>query len=404
MSTADPVSVFRLKNQAPIYMMGLGHGATHWVAGAFYIVLPALTKDLGLSYTEAGLLVSIFFVSSFAANFGSGVVVDVTGRKVIFQILSLAVGAAALAVFGLTGLYVVLAAMVALIGATNNLWHPPAIAFISERYPGHRGYALAIHATGASVGDMIAPAAVGFLLLYFTWQGAAAISTLPVFAIVLVFIVYLLPKDRPAPGTPRRTMGGQDYIRGLAQLVRTPAVIGLCLMAAFRSMAQAGLVMYLPFYLADVLKVSPWLMGITIMGMHLGGVIVSPIAGTLSDRVGRRPVVMAGLTATTVLIVLLPFIPDATAFVFAVSALGFVLYAVRPVIHSWMMDLAPAEVGASATSLLFGTQSALTVLMPIIGGAVADAYGLTEVFYVIAGFMLVANLTVILLPRPARAG
>jgi MFS family permease len=385
-------------------MMGLGHGATHWVAGTFYILLPLLTEDLRLSYTEAGLLVSIFYVSSFAANFGSGVVVDVTGRKVIFQVLSLVIGAGALAVFGVTGLYVILAAMVALIGATNNLWHPPAIAFISERYPEHRGYGLAIHAMGASIGDMIAPAMVGLLLLTFTWQGAAAISTLPVFLVVLVFMFYLMPMDRPAPGTKRNGIGLSDYFKGLGQLIRRRAVLGLCMMAAFRSMAQVGLVMFLPLYLFDVLKVSPWLMGIAITCMHLGGVIVSPIAGTLSDRIGRRPVVMAGLTATTVIIVALPLIPNATAFVVAVAVLGFVLYAVRPVIHSWMMDLAPAEIGASATSLLFGTQAALSVLMPLIGGAVADAYGLVEVFYVIAAIMLVANLMVVLLPRPEKSG
>lgn len=404
MSRAETTSVFKLKNQAPIYMMGLGHGATHWIAATFTIILPLLTADLGLSYTKAGLLFSIFHFSSFAANFGSGVVVDVTGRKIVFQILALVVGAAALAVFGVTGLYLVLAGMVALIGATNNLWHPPAIAFISERYPDHRGYALAIHATGASLGDMIAPPLVGLLLITFTWQGAAAISTLPVFLVVLVFLIYLMPMDRPAPGEARRNIGARDYLGGLAALIRSRAVLGLCLMAAFRSTAQVGLVMFLPLYLYNVLEVSPWLMGLAIMGMHLGGVIVSPIAGTLSDRIGRRPVVMAGLTATTVLIVLLPLIPSATAFIIAISVLGFVLYAVRPVIHSWMMDLAPPEVRASATSLLFGTQAALSVLMPLIGGWVADNYGLKEVFYVIAGIMLIANVTVVLLPRPERAG
>lgn len=403
MASADSTSIFRLKNQAPIYLMGLGHGATHWIAATFTILLPLLTEDLGLSFTEAGLLYSIFYISSFAANFGSGVVVDVTGRKVIFQILSLVVGAGALAVFGVTGLYLVLAVMVGLIGATNNLWHPPAIAFISERYPDHRGYALSIHATGASLGDMVAPSLVGLLLISFTWQSAAAISTLPVLLVVLVFLVYLMPMDRPAPGTVRKTMGLREYIDGLAILVRSRAVLGLCLMASFRSTAQVGLVMFLPLYLYNVLEVSPWLMGLAITGMHLGGVIVSPIAGTLSDRIGRRPVVMAGLTASTILIVLLPFIPDETLFVASVSMLGFVLYAVRPVIHSWMMDLAPPEVGASATSLLFGTQAALSVAMPLIGGAVADAYGLKEVFYVIAGIMLIANMTVILLPRPERA-
>lgn len=403
MANAGSTSIFQLKNQAPIYLMGLGHGATHWIAATFTILLPLLTEDLGLTYTEAGLLYSIFYISSFAANFGSGIVVDVTGRKVIFQILSLIVGAAALAVFGVTGLYVVLAVMVGLIGATNNLWHPPAIAFISERYPDHRGYALSIHATGASLGDMVAPSLVGLLLIAFTWQGAAMISTLPVLLVVLVFLFYLMPMDRPAPGMARKTMGLREYIDGMAILVRSRAVLGLCLMASFRSTAQVGLVMFLPLYLYNVLEVSPWLMGLAITGMHLGGVIVSPIAGTLSDRIGRRPVVMAGLTASTILIVLLPFIPHETVFIAAVSVLGFVLYAVRPVIHSWMMDLAPPEVGASATSLLFGTQAALSVAMPLIGGWVADSYGLKEVFYVIAGIMLIANMTVILLPRPEPA-
>ena len=78
--------------------------------------------------------------------------------------------------------------------------------------------------------------------------------------------------------------------------------------------------------------------------------------------------------------------------------LGFVLYAVRPVIHSWMMDMAPPEVRGSATSLLFGTQAGLSVLMPLLGGAIADAYGLTEVFYFIAAIMFAANFVVFLLP------
>jgi len=393
----------RLKEQIPIYLVALGHGATHWIAGTFYILLPALTSDLGLSYTEAGLLVSILHISSFVANIGSGVVVDMTGRKVVFQVLSLVVGGAALACFGVTGLYAVLAGLVMLIGITNNLWHPPAIAFIAERYSERRGFALAIHATGASIGDMVAPLAAGALLLSYSWQGAAAINAVPVMIVAVLFVFYLMPKDKPAPGAVRQVMGFKDYRHGLLLLVRQPAVIGLCMMAALRSMAQTGLLMFLPLFLSDVLNVNPLAMGTAIMGMHLGGVIVSPIAGALSDRIGRRPVVMAGLAATTVLIVGLTFVTDLTVFVVAVSVLGFVLYAVRPVIHSWMMDLAPSDLRGSATSLLFGTQSALSVLIPIIGGWVADTYGLSQVFYLIAGIMLLANLAVVFLPRPNQA-
>ena len=104
-----------------MYLLGLGHAATHWVAGTFYVLLPFMTKDLGLSYTQAGLLVSILHISSFFANFGSGAVVDVTGRKVIFQVISLGVGGVALLVFGFTGLYMVLCAMV--VAPASNFIH-----------------------------------------------------------------------------------------------------------------------------------------------------------------------------------------------------------------------------------------------------------------------------------------
>ena len=341
MANASMSSSLRLKGQGPIWLIGLGHGATHWIAGTFYVLLPFLTKDLGLSYTEAGLLVSVLHISSFFANFGSGALVDMTGRKVVFQALSLTVGAAALAAFGVTALYLMLCAMVALIGATNNLWHPPAIAFVSERYPANRGYALSIHATGASVGDMVAPVAAGTLLGWMTWQGTAVVSALPVFAVSLIFIVWLLPQDRVVRLAGDRGLGMRAYRDGIVKLLRRRAVLGLCLMAAFRSMAQNGLLMFLPLYLTNVLKVEPVVMGAAIMAMHFGGVVISPIAGVVSDRIGRRPVVMAGLAGTTVLIVALTFVENATYYVAGVSVLGFVLYAVRPVIHSWMMDLAP---------------------------------------------------------------
>lgn len=400
MPSLDAAPALRLKDQGSIWLIGLGHGATHWIAGTFYVLLPFLTKDLGLSYTEAGLLVSVFHISSFVANFGSGTLVDMTGRKVIFQVLSLAIGAIALAVFGFTGLYLVLCAMVALIGATNNLWHPPAIAFVSERFPTNRGYALSIHATGASVGDMVAPVVAGAALGWMTWQATAIVSAAPVLAVSVLFLVWLLPRDVIARYAGGHAVSLASYRKGIINLLRRRAVLGLCLMAAFRSMAQNGLLMFLPLYLADVLKVEPVIMGAAIMAMHFGGVVVSPIAGILSDRVGRRPVVMAGLAGTTVLIVALTFVENPTIYVAGVSVLGFVMYAVRPVIHSWMMDLAPSGVRGSATSVLFGTQAALSIAVPVVGGAVADTWGLTEVFYLIAGFMLVANAMVVFLSGP----
>ena len=90
---------------------------------------------------------------------------------------------------------------------------------------------------------------------------------------------------------------------------------------------------------------------------------------------------------------------EIVALVATISVLGFALFAVRPVIHSWMMDLVPASLSGSATSLLFGTQALLSATVPPIGGLIADAYGLSAVFYLLAGTMLVANFLVFLLPH-----
>jgi predicted MFS family arabinose efflux permease len=53
----------------------------------------------------------------------------------------------------------------------------------------------------------------------------------------------------------------------------------------------------------------------------------------------------------------------------------------------------------SATSVMFGTQSLLSMAAPVAGGMIADAWGLPAVFYALAGVMLIANVLVYLLPH-----
>jgi MFS family permease len=387
------------REQGPAFLMGFGHGGTHWIAAFFYLLLPFITRDLGLSYTDAGLLVSVFHLSSLFTNLGSGMLVDVTGRRVVFQVTALLIGACALFAFGVSQGLLVLALLVTLIGASNNLWHPPAIAYLSEMYPDNRGYALSIHALGANLGDTLAPLAAGSLLAVLSWRAAAATGALPVVLVALVIAVLLLRNDNRTRAATRSPMSFSEYLLGLKRIVRDRMVLGLCLMAGFRSMAQNGLLVFLPLFLIDELHTGPIWMGVAIMAMQLGGLVAAPLAGVWSDRVGRRPVVLSGLTVTTIVIAAITLIHNDVVLVATISVLGFALFAVRPVIHSWMMDLVPASLSGSATSLLFGTQALLSATVPPIGGLIADAYGLSAVFYLLAGTMLIANFLVFLLPH-----
>ena len=387
------------KGQGTVFLVASGHGGTHWIAATLYLLLPFITRDLGLSYAEAGMLVAVFHLSAFAANFASGLAVDVTGKRVIYQVASLAVGAAALLGCGSAQSLLWLFPMVVLIGATNNLWHPPAISFLSENFPRQRGYALSIHALGASVGDALAPLAAGALLVWLSWRGTASVSALPVFALAAWFAFALTPRDRQGQRRGAAGSGLGEYWQDVKGLLGDRLILHLSLLAGFRNMAQMGLLVFLPIYLADVAGMGPLMMGVTVMALQVGGIVASPIAGAWSDRAGRRPVVLAGLSASAVLIVVLTVIHNDILFIAGVSVLGFVMYAARPVIYSWMMDLAPAKVAASATSVMFGVQAMFVAIIVPVGGAAADRWGLGVVFYLLAASMLIANVLVYLMPH-----
>ena len=396
--TAPSASLATREVQIPVILVSLGHGATHWIAATLYLVLPFITRDLGLSYTEAGLLVTCFYVSSALANVPSGSVVDLTGRRILIQAIALVGGSAGLFFVGITTSYVALAAAVTLIGATNMLWHPAAISYLSGHLPKNRGYALSIHALGANVGDAVAPVFAGWLMLTLTWHATAEINALTGVIVAALLLVVLNGGDTAAKAQAKAT-DLRAYITNTVTVFRRREVWTLCLMAGVRSMMQGGLLVFLPLYLADEMKLNPFWMGMALMLLQVGGIIAAPIAGVLSDRIGRRPIVLAGMTSTTILVAALTFISDATVFVAAISVLGFCMYAMRPVIHSWLMDRTPPALAATMTSAMFGTQSILTALAPPIGGLIADHYGLAAVFYFLAACVLVANALALVVPR-----
>ena len=399
--TAPSASLATREVQIPVILVSLGHGATHWIAATFYLMLPFITQDLGLSYTEAGLLVTCFYVSSALANVPSGSVVDLTGRRILIQAIALVGGSVGLFLVGITTSYVALAAAVTLIGATNMLWHPAAISYLSGHLPKNRGYALSIHALGANVGDAVAPVVAGWLMLTMTWHATAEINALTGVIVAVLLLVVLNGGDTAAKAQAKAT-DLRAYIANTLTVFRRREVWTLCLMAGVRSMMQGGLLVFLPLYLAHELKLNPFWMGMALMLLQVGGIIAAPIAGVLSDRIGRRPIVLAGMTSTTVLVAALTFISDATVFVAAISILGFCMYAMRPVIHSWLMDRTPPALAATMTSAMFGTQSILTALAPPIGGLIADHYGLAAVFYFLAACVLVANALALVVPRSEK--
>jgi len=391
--------------QLTAYLVALGHGGTHWLMATMYILLPFVRQDLGLTYAEIGAVITAMNVAAFSTNIGAGPLVDMTARRAILLALALALCAVALLSIGLVPSLFGLTVGVMIIGGANNFWHPAAFSYLARRFPDNRGFALSVHGLGANTGDALGPLAAGALMVWFGWQGAAVVNALPMFALALMILMLMSRQERSAGTAAVRGLDLKSYFQGMLDMVRQRAVLMLCLMAGFRTMTQNGILIFLPMYLADIMGFEGIMLGLVMTGMQVGGIISGPIAGTWSDKIGRRPIVLGGLMASSVVIVGLTLTQHEAAFVGGVALLGFLLYAVRPVVHSWMMDMTPPGMNGSATSLMFGTQGAFKMGLPVLGGFIADTWGLASVFYLLAATMVMANLVATQLPgrEPAPA-
>jgi len=384
--------------------MCIGHAATHWVSAIFYMLLPFIREAMGMSYAEAGLLASAYQTGFFLGSLASGPVVDITGRRVVFQVGALVAIGAAITVLGVAEDFLLYLVMVMLMGGAANFWHPPAIAFISDTYPNHRGLALGVHGMGSNMGEAYGPLVAGYLITLLSWQGTAVAAGIPTIAVAFLLFIVLIGKDKPVAGKGPQSQGQSlgEYVANFADLLRNPIVVGISLMSGIRSAGQTLVKTFLPLFMKDSLGMGAAMMGWALFVMQHGGMIVAPIAGVAADRYGRRRMLILVLSVTSAAMVGLTFIEDKMLFVVGMGAFGFVTYAMRPISQAWMMDAVPNDMAASSMSLMFLVQGVLGMLSPFLGGWLADTYGLESVFYLIAGLLLIANAVTFFIPDPSK--
>jgi MFS family permease len=384
-----------------LWLIALGHTFTHWCPATFYLLLPYLVQELGLTYSQAGFLVTIRAVVNLAVNIPSGILVDLIGKKALLMALALVATGVPYFLVGLSHSFFWVALFMAFVGVGNYLWHPAAISTLSEKYPDKRGFAIAIHAIGPNIGESLAPLLVGVLLLFLSWRSVLFVNLVPGIVIALVLWKFLFGKLEKRTES-KKGLSLTEYLAGMKRMAQSPSILLLVFVAGMRSMTQQGLHTFLPIYLTHDLGLSSALAGLYLSVTQTAGMIGTPIAGSISDRSGRKRVLTAGLFSTSVVLFVIAFFQIPWLFITALAFLGFFLYAVRPVIWAWVLDLGPKELGGSMVSFFSGSQSLLSSLSPVICGFIADRWGILTAFYFLAGTVLIANIAVLAIREVKR--
>ena len=335
------------------------------------VALPTLVDEFGTTFAVAQWVALGYLLTQTTLILGIGRLGDMIGKKWIFT--------AGFGVFTLGSLFAAFSPTVGiLIGARifqavgAAMIFALGFAIITEAFPpSERGKALGVTSTMASIGIMAGPIIGGFILEAASWPWIFLVN-IPLGIAGTLTAIRFVPNTKPAGGQRFDFLGAFLFFVALLTLMlgltsgqeigfSNPINLTLFVVSGVSFVAfviverriddpmldlslfddrdvsvnlitgfivffaLAGLLLIAPFYLTDVIGLSPRSIGLVLAAVPITMGITSPIAGSSSDRIGTRPVTVLGLIIMVVGYVVAGFVLEGATTALAIFVVGLIV-------------------------------------------------------------------------------
>jgi MFS family permease len=397
----------------PRYIIPLftaAHFSHHLSTGVLVPLLPLLRQDFGLNYFQSGVLVSSFSLSYGFGQVPMALLADRFSRRSLIVLGLIGTSLSAIAV-GLTNTYWQMVPCFITLGLLGGTYHAPASSFLSQSVPAdQRGRSLGTHLIGGSASFLLTPPLVVYIATWArTWRLSFFLLATP--ALVMSALLWLTTrqlheighiaeKTRLAPsignsnsnsdptGAPNPTITWGQIIRAIGILT---------MISTSMQMVFSSIYSYLPLYLVDRHGISPNYAGI-VMGLMAGagGIVGASLGGALSDRLGRRQVILLSLSLAAPLLFAVTQAPAGLLLPLLLIAYGTSTSARMPAMESLIADVVPLRRRATVLGIyyLMGQETS-GILTPLVGRLI-DLRGLDPIFTGLAlGLCLVSVIALV---------
>jgi predicted MFS family arabinose efflux permease len=368
---------------------------THMHRLAFAPLIPTFVSDLGLSYAAAGTVQTAYFWTYASMQLPIGLATDRWGprRVMLTCLVALAVGALAFAA-SRSYLTAFLARMLVGLGAAA-VW-VPGMRLVSEWFPvDERGRATGIMSSGGGIGGTLGLILVPWLATLWGWRIAYGAMIVPAL-LTFVLIALLLRSGAavtvgpPATGTLRRVLARRALWTFNMNVV--------CSYGAYFSF-----ITFLPAFLVRGLGYGEAQAGVVTALVTAGTIVSWPLAGLMSDRLGRRkPLLLVGQVASVVVPLAFAWIVPSLAppGAMAVAVLSGLLVGGLILPSVMIVEMVPREEAATAIGVVNSASFVGGIFLPIVLGAIVDVTGsFTYAFIVAAAIEVIALVFAALVPE-----
>jgi MFS transporter, FSR family, fosmidomycin resistance protein len=397
-AAAQPVRDIRVMS-----LIGFAHGLSHFFQLALPPLFPLVKDALGVSYTELGLVMAVFFTVSGFAQVAAGFVVDRFGPQRVLPVGIALFGLATL-IAGFAQDFWTLLPFAVLAGLGNSVFHPADYAVLSARVsPSRMARAYSVHSVMGTLGWAAAPVTMIGLAERFGWRAALIGAGLAGMA----FAALILLKHRELRADVHRS--GHEPAGDWRLLLAAP-ILSCFLYFALLSVAQGGTQNFLPTLLPLLQQVSYGLAASATTMYLIGSAAGNLAGGVLADMSPNHArIVGLGLAGAGLVTLILGYVPMPAAILFAAVALaGFLTGATTPSRDMLVRAATPRGATGKVFGFVYSGLDLGSVLAPLIIGVMLD-HGLAKVTFAFMAAALVMTIASAFLverlrPAPAASG
>ncbi|MDN7011700.1 MFS transporter [Methanoculleus sp. FWC-SCC3] len=370
----------------PVWGLSAAHLVTDLYSPVLPAILPLLIADQGYSFFLAGLIVTVYNLTSSFVQPLVGWVFDTRGFAVHVG-TSVAISAIFISIVGLLDNYYLVLASVAVAALGHAFFHPSALGTVSRlTSDANRGRITSYFVIGGNLGYAVGPICAGVAVGLMGLPGLAILAV-PGLVMAVVLRRILPAPDRSAVPEPIAPAAKPSY-----------RAIGLLIAASgLRAWAIFGSVAFLPTILTmrgfDLVTAN-----ILVSATLIAGVLGQVVGGVLSDRYGRKEFTIIGLVTA-----IPPFVIFLTTggilSLVALMVFGFILWSTFAVTVAMAHEIAPGNVGL-VSGLMLGLAVGVGGMGVSVTGWIADMTTLTIGFATIPLAIILAVPLFLLVPYP----
>jgi MFS family permease len=282
-----------------LHLSNVSHAVNHFQNQMLTMLYPYIMAELGMSYTQVGVLSAVRSVLNSVCQGACGFLTPFVSRCKLLGLGNFGIALGTL-MSGLAGSYpmLVIARGVAAIGSSAQ--HPVGYSILSSYFPKNRGAVIALNTSVSNVGTLIATPLATVMLLFMGWR--MIFFTVSI-ASIIMGLVYFAFRDYGAPsrlgsGKARLAQGFASYRRVLKN--RNMVLIALVFMVGGAGREGGVNETYFAPHLANDFGYTALRIGIVITAMNIGGILGPIFFGWLSDRLNRTRVLQISLALSFV--------------------------------------------------------------------------------------------------------